>query len=467
MTKKTLATFVAVGLCLILVQTAGADIVPNGVSGRYIRVNKSKPNNLDSYFHIGEIVGRLGTGPDMAVSSKGASASTVHGSHVHGSDAALISGAASTGGDTWTYDDSSAGPPYQIEALVDLGQTRSLSELQVLQRGDCCGERLYDFTVTFETDATSGSGIVASQYFPGQAPSTTTMTLAVGQMIRPGGAGAIGTETVGPVPNGRFIKVQNNGTANRPLHTSEIEGFSSGLIPNNNAAPSTNDITPTSFESQQGSGGHGSTASVYDGNLETGSAVWTRNGVSNNYILDLGASQDVETIRVWQRADGCCQDRLSNFTVSLLADDGGNPGTVVASDSLAGNAPTNSFAEFTFPDSLTIGANDILKIEIDPMAGTADLLSVSGALTIEPGATLEVTVLSGSVSGDFNVLDFGTISGQFSSVSLAGLSPGYAWVTTDLYTTGTLTIVPEPVTMLALLGGLTGLGGYIRKRRRA
>jgi len=60
-------------------------------------------------------------------------------------------------------------------------------------------------------------------------------------------------------------------------------------------------------------------------------------------------------------------------------------------------SPTNSYASFTVPDSLTVEASDILSIEIDPATRTSDLFSVgltgTGSLTIQPGATLDVLTL--------------------------------------------------------------------------
>ena len=61
----------------------------------------------------------------------------------------------------------------------------------------------------------------------------------------------------------------------------------------------------------------------------------------------------IDRIRVWQRSDGCCQDRLQDFTVSLLADNGqGLPGATLQQVSIP-PAPTNSFAEILLPASDT------------------------------------------------------------------------------------------------------------------
>ena len=444
------------------IEQASAVISPNGIDAQYIRINKTKPNNLDTFFHIGE-VRALVSGSDQALSGMGASATSVHGVGGHGSAANLITARRTGGGSTWTRDDQNTAPGvYEEEALINLGSMKTLQEVQLLQRGDgCCQNRLRDFTVTLE-DA-SNNPVYTSPLFAGTAPWTTSIAVGAGQTILAGGEGAIGTEDVGQVA--RFIRVQNNGLADRALQLSEIEGFAPGVVPNNNAGASANDIAGTTYQSQEGTGGHGSVNSVRDNNLETGGATWTRYGVGAGYTLDLGATQALESVRIWQRADGCCQDRLKDVTVTLFSDDGsGNIGGVLASQSFGGQVATNSYQQFDFANEFTIGADDTLKLEIDGANGLADLLSVGGGLgdlIIEAGASLEIIFLSFPTSHTtFQLLDFANVTGEFTNIT-AGDNVDL----TNLYLDGTVLVtVPEPATAtLAMLG----LGGLLMRRKRA
>ena len=86
-----------------------------------------------------------------------------------------------------------------------------------------------------------------------------------------------------------------------------------------------------------------------------------------------------------------------------------------------------------------------------------------------PRATLDVSLLAGTLaSGDtFDILDFGSVTGEFTSLNLPGpLLPAQYWDTSELYTLGQISVgVSEPSTLVLLaLSGL-GLAGCVARRR--
>ena len=104
-------------------------------------------------------------------------------------------------------------------------------------------------------------------------------------------------------------------------------------------------------------------------------------------------------------------------------------------------------------------------------AGQFDQLNLSG--TLAAGGTLDVDLISGfapSAGNSFDILDFTTATGAF-TLSLPSLGGGLSWNTSQLLTTGTISVaaaiaaVPEPgAAALALLGG-GALAVRVRRRR--
>ncbi len=454
-----------------------------GAVGRFVRVRNN--GAVSRQLHIGEIEAFLtGVVPaagldntnDMALASKGASFESMVGPLQHGTVGAVFDGALQVGADTFSLN-----PGVGNEYVLDLGQTRNLGNVRVWQRADgCCQERLSDFTVSILADNGAGApgAEVASVGFPGQAPTNSFASLDMPIALHPGGVGAIGTG-MKEAEKARFIRVKNNGAANREMHIGEIEAFAEGTAPSA-GLDAFNDLAlaskGASFESSTGVPGHGAEAAVFDGALQTGANTWDRAGVGVEYVLDLGQKYDLGQVRVWQRADGCCQDRLSDFTVSLLADNGaGLPGSVLYSQSYPGIAPTNSYAAFSVnvPDAFTLTSIHTLAIELDGNTNTSDVLMIGadgqGILNIDPGATLNVSLIAGSLNGEpvFNILDFGTVNGTFTTINLPPLRAAQSWDLSQLYLTGQIALhVPEPSTwLLAALGGVL-LAGCARVRRK-
>lgn len=105
-------------------------------------------------------------------------------------------------------------------------------------------------------------------------------------------------------------------------------------------------------------------------------------------------------------------------------------------------------------------------------AGAADKLILGGTMRISPGSTLRVensNSLTGWTAGDsWQLMDWGTLSGTstgtFTTVELPVLDGGLLWDLSTFYTTGLITVVPEPSRMLLL--GMALMAAVLRRRRR-
>ncbi len=80
------------------------------------------------------------------------------------------------------------------------------------------------------------------------------------------------------------------------------------------------------------------------------------------------------------------------------------------------------------------------------LAGAMDVLLIGG---FDPG-----------LGDSFDLLDWGSLSGVFDEVNLPGLSAGLDWNISSLYTTGAISVVPEPACLaMLILGGLALIRG--------
>jgi autotransporter-associated beta strand protein len=105
--------------------------------------------------------------------------------------------------------------------------------------------------------------------------------------------------------------------------------------------------------------------------------------------------------------------------------------------------PGNSPAIVTMSNNVSLAAGSRTHIEL---AGTTvgtqyDRLVVNGDLQL--GGALEVSLTAGfnpSVGQSFDILNWTTLNGTFSSVSLPALAVGKAWDTSSLYTSGVISV---------------------------
>lgn len=177
---------------------------------------------------------------------------------------------------------------------VDLGSVQNIDTIKLWNRTDCCADRLSNFYVLVSNTAftsndlmtTLGQAGVTGYYTPGQAP--TSLTVNVGR-------------------SARYVRVQLAGT--NSLSLAEVEVMSAVNLAQGKAASQSSTL-------------YTSAAAAVDGNRDgffgNASVTHTSNTFQPWWQVDLGVSQNLNTIRLFNRTD-CCGDRLSNFYV-LVSD---------------------------------------------------------------------------------------------------------------------------------------------------
>lgn len=96
----------------------------------------------------------------------------------------------------------------------------------------------------------------------------------------------------------------------------------------------------------------------------------------------------------------------------------------------------------TMSGDLTLDSSSTLEIDIWDTTMGNDLLEITGAFTA--GGTLDINLIGSVTAGDsFDILDFdaGSVSGAFDGFSLPSLGGGLSWNTSNLLTTGVISVV--------------------------
>lgn len=163
---------------------------------------------------------------------------------------------------------------------------------------------------------------------------------------------------------------------------------------------------------------------------------------------------------------------------------GGGAYTVASAATLAGTgsiganitssgviAPGPALNTLAVVGNVTLAAGSTTLFEIGGTgAGQHDELNITGALTA--GGTFKVELFAGvtlAAGNSFDLLDFGSASGSF-AFSLPALGPGLAWNTSNVLTTGTISVVagavaiPEPSGVVLVMVCMGLLAGRLRNR---
>ncbi|MBB6429155.1 sulfatase-like hydrolase/transferase [Algisphaera agarilytica] len=176
-----------------------------------------------------------------------------------------------------------------------------------------------------------------------------------------------------------------------------------------------------------------------------------------------------------QISEGATLDASATNTGGLTLMDGqtiGGSGTLVGELTISSGAtvqPGSSPGRLTIDGDTTFEDGSTLLLEIDGsgVAGTAyDQLEILGQLQVT-GGTLEVRTApsyNANLGDVFDLLSFDSAQGEFDVLILPELGQGLTWDADSLLTSGTIRVVPEPSTALAIL--VSGALAYGRRRPR-
>jgi autotransporter-associated beta strand protein len=278
------------------------------------------------------------------------------------------------------------------------------------------------------------------------------------EALNVGTAGSAGNVTLNPTTANLLIgNVTNQGNSNP--HTLILDGTSTGNeitgnITNNGVAgvlslSKTNSSTWTFSNANTYSGGTTITAGTLmltaAGNLGVGNVTLGSGGT-----LDIsgitGADFTLSSTQVFT-ADGLVNATGKTLVVNGTLNPGSSPG------------------DLDVTGSFTLGSTSISNFEINGItAGLFDSVQVTGTLTF--GGILNLSTGYAFQAGDaVDLFDWGTVTGTFASITGTDLGGGLSWDTSSLYTTGVITVVPEPATWAMITVGGTLLMTLRRRRQ--
>ncbi len=205
-------------------------------------------------------------------------------------------------------------------------------------------------------------------------------------------------------------------------------------------------------------------------------------GRSGTITVDAAGASFKSDVRFYQRlgAEGAV-DIVTGKTATFSAQvTGTGPraaftggGNFVLADRFTPNNTANGVGAFLVTGNLSFNSPTVLELTLDGASlGQYDRLEISGALALN--GTLEVALGNGfnPAAGEvFQVLTFGSATGDFASLDLPALVDGLSWQVSRDAGAYTLGVVPEPTTVsLVTLFGVALAAGTVwaqRRRKRA
>jgi T5SS/PEP-CTERM-associated repeat protein len=169
--------------------------------------------------------------------------------------------------------------------------------------------------------------------------------------------------------------------------------------------------------------------------------------------------------------NGEIRTSAGSFTTFFGATSGSGTYTGTGTVNFEGDLkPGNSPASISFGGNMALGVDAALKMELGGLtAGSQyDQVTVAGNVTLD--GVLQILLISGftpSAGNSFDLLNWGSLSGTFSSLELPALNSGLTWNTSQLYTTGVISVVAAGIPGDYNNNGIVDAGDYVLYRKCA
>ncbi len=169
--------------------------------------------------------------------------------------------------------------------------------------------------------------------------------------------------------------------------------------------------------------------------------------------------------------NGEIRTSAGSFTTFFGATSGSGTYTGTGTVNFEGDLkPGNSPASVSFGGDVVLGVDSTLTMEIGGVnAGSQyDVIDVAGKLSL--GGSLKVSLINGFVPASGQSFDFAnwsTLSGTFASLDLPALTGGLTWNTSQLYTSGVLSVLSAGIPGDYNNNGTVDAGDYVLYRKYA
>ena len=228
---------------------------------------------------------------------------------------------------------------------INLEETFALSEINVFPRQDgCCPNRLTNYRVSVHLD---DNGQPGEQVWFADMRTDGSFPVA-----GPTPADAIADEQGEGIFAGQWVRITSleSPVPQYALQISEVEVLVTQDVP-----ATRENIAREATATASGPVWNGFPPSnIIDGNNATISHPATP-VATFDYTIDLGRSEVLDEITVRGRGDGCCTDRLTNYRVTVFADDNGQPGVANWSADIRTDGSNSG-----------VGGVDVVSPEFDP-----------------------------------------------------------------------------------------------------